>query len=45
MKQLYKNDLNDISVYDEVNRIAIAGENCIKIIDKNIFDEIDSEKN
>ena len=44
-KQLYKNDLNDISVYDEVNRIAITGENCIKIIDKNIFDEIDSEKN
>ena len=44
-KQLFKNDLNDISVCDEVNRIAIAGENCIKIIDKNIFDEIDSEKN
>ena len=43
-KQLFKNDLNDISVCDEVNRIAIAGENCIKIIDKNSFDEITSEK-
>ena len=43
-KQLFKNDLNDISVCDEVNRIAIAGENCIKIIDKNTFDELTSEK-
>ena len=43
-KQLFKNDLNDISVCDEVNRIAVAGENCIKIIDKNSFEEIQSEK-
>ena len=43
-KQLFKNDLNDISVCDEVGRIAVAGENCIKIIDKNSFEEITSEK-
>ena len=43
-KQLFKNDLNDISVCDEVNRIAVAGENCIKIIDKNSFEEITNEK-
>ena len=43
-KQLFKNDLNDISVCDEVNRIAVAGENCIKIIDKNTFEEIPNEK-
>ena len=43
-KKLFKNDLNDISVCDEVNRIAVAGENCIKIIDKNSFEEITNEK-
>ena len=43
-KQLFKNDLNDISVCDEANRIAVAGENCIKIIDKNTFEEITNEK-
>ena len=43
-KQLFKNDLNDISVCDEVNRIAIAGENTIKILDKNSFEEIKDEK-
>ena len=36
-KQLFKNDLNDISVCDKVNCIAVAGENCIKIIDKKSF--------
>lgn len=36
-KQLFKNDLNDISVCDEVNRIAIAGENTIKILDKIVL--------
>ena len=39
-KQLFKNDLNDISVCDKVNRIAVAGENRIKIIDKKSFEEI-----
>jgi WD40 repeat protein len=43
-KQLFKNDLNDISVCDEVNRIAIAGENTIRILDKNSFEEIKDEK-
>ena len=43
-KQLFKNDLNDLSVCDEVNRIAIAGENSIKILDKNSFEEIKDEK-
>ena len=42
-KQLFKNDLNDISVCDKVNRIAVAGKNCIKIIKKN-FEEIINEK-
>ena len=43
-KQLLKNDLNDISVCDKVNRIAVEGENCIKIIDKKSFEEIINEK-
>ena len=43
-KQLFKNDLNDISVCDKVNPIAAAGENCIKIIDKKSFEEIINEK-
>ena len=36
-KQLFKNDLNDISVCDKVNCIEVTGENCIKIIDKKSF--------
>ena len=43
-KQLFKNDLNDISVCDKVNCIAVAGENCIKIIDKKSYEEIINEK-
>ena len=43
-KQLFKNDLNDLSVCDEVNRIAVAGENTIRILDKNSFEEITQEK-
>ena len=43
-KQLFKNDLNDISVCDKVNRIAVARENRIKIIDKKSFEEIINEK-
>ena len=43
-KQLFKNDLNDISVCDKVNCIAVEGENCIKIIDKKSFEEIINEK-
>ena len=43
-KQLFKNDLNDISVCGEFNHIAVAGENCIKIIDKKSFEEIINEK-
>ena len=43
-KQLFKNDLNDLSVCDEVNRIAVAGENSIRILDKNSLDEITQEK-
>ena len=39
-KQLFKKDLNELSVSDEVNRIAIAGENLIMILDKNSLDEI-----
>ena len=39
-KQLFKNDLNDISVCDKVNCIAVAGKNCIKIIDKKSYEEI-----
>ena len=29
--QLFKNGLDDLSVCEEVNRIAVAGENCVKI--------------
>ena len=43
-KQLFKNDLNDISVCDKVNCIAVAGKNCIKIIDKKSYEEIINEK-
>ena len=43
-KQLFKNGLDDLSVCDEVNRIAVAGENTIKILDKNTFTEINEEK-
>ena len=43
-KQLFKNDLNDISVCGEFNHIAVAGEHCIKIIDKKSFEEIINEK-
>ena len=43
-KQLFKNDLNDISVCDKVNYIAVARENRIKIIDKKSFEEIINEK-
>ena len=43
-KQLFKNDLNDISVSDKVNRISVARENYIKIIDKKSFEEIINEK-
>ena len=39
-KQLFKKDLNELSVSDEVNRIAVAGENLIMILDKNSLDEI-----
>jgi WD repeat-containing protein 19 len=44
-KQLFKNDLNDISVCDKVNRISVEGKNCIKIIDKKSFEVIINEKN
>ena len=43
-KQLFKNNLNDISVCNKVNCIAVAGENCIKIIDKKSFEEIQMKK-
>ena len=43
-KQLFKNDLNDISVCDKVNLIALPGENCIKIMYKKSFEEIINEK-
>ena len=43
-KQLFKNELNDLSVCDSVNRIAVAGENSIIILDKNSFEEITQEK-
>ena len=43
-KQLFKNDLNDISVCDKVNRISVTRENCIKIIDKKSYEEIINEK-
>ena len=43
-KQLFKNDLNDISVCDKVNGKAVARENYIKIIDKKSFEEIINEK-
>ena len=43
-KQLFKNDLYDMSVCGEFNHISVAGENCIKIIDKKSFEEISNEK-
>ena len=43
-KQLFKNDLNDISVCDKVNCIAVARENCLTIIDKKSFEEIQMKK-
>ena len=42
--QLFKNGLDDLSVCEEVNRIAVAGENCVKIFDKNTWKEIVEEK-
>ena len=43
-KKSFKNDLNDISVCGEFNRIAVTRENCLKIIDKKSYEEIINEK-
>ena len=37
--QLFKNGFDDLSICEEVNRIAIAGENIVRIFDKNTFKE------
>lgn len=42
--QPFKNGLDDLSVCEDVNRIAIAGENTVKIYDTNIWSEIVEEK-
>ena len=42
--QPYKSGLDDLSVCDEVNRLAVAGENSIKIYDTNNWNEIIDEK-
>jgi hypothetical protein len=42
--QPYKNALDDLSVCDEVNRLAVAGENCVKIFDTTNWKEILDEK-
>ena len=42
--QLFKNGFDDLSVCEEVNRIAVAGENVVRIFDKNTFKEIVEER-
>ena len=42
--QPFKTGLDDLNVCEEVNRIAIAGENSVKIYDTNIWSEIIEEK-
>jgi WD repeat-containing protein 19 len=42
--QPFKSGLDDLSVCEEVNRIAIAGENSVKIFDTNTWQEIVDEK-
>ncbi len=42
--QPYKNALDDISVCDEVNRLAVGGENSVKIYDITNWKEILDEK-
>jgi WD repeat-containing protein 19 len=42
--QPFKTGLDDLNVCEEVNRIAIAGENSVKIFDTNLWSEIVEEK-
>ena len=42
--QLFKNGFDDLNVCEEVNRIAVAGENCVRIFDKNTYKEIVEER-
>lgn len=42
--QPFKTGLDDLCVCEEVNRIAIAGENSVKIYDTNLWSEIVEEK-
>ena len=42
--QVFKNNLDDLSVCEQVNRIAVAGENSVRIFDKNSLKEITEEK-
>ena len=42
--QPFKTGLDDLNVCEEVNRIAIAGENSVKIFDTNLWSEMVEEK-
>lgn len=44
MIQPFKSGIDDISICNEVNRLAVAGENSVKVYDLRSFNEIEEEK-